>query len=234
MKEVTQTVIVSVIVIEILISFAPKSLDGRQSACFPGLDINEPPDDSTRESLKALERLTDGNFEIASGVEENKADHSDEKLEDELTVAEVSLPDSTSFGFQERELPPTASFTKIYSNSELFAVELEIPVGAVLEEKEEDGFVVVEEVSEGGSAEAAGLQRGDILRAVSACVATMKYPTGNILLGGIGRPGFKRALVTLQVGEESDGQQFGKTLAAIGTHAKAERDLILVIERSSC
>ncbi|KAK3275945.1 hypothetical protein CYMTET_15957 [Cymbomonas tetramitiformis] len=86
-----------------------------------------------------------------SGVEENKADHSDEKLEDELTVAEVSLPDSTSFGFQERELPPTASFTKIYSNSELFAVELEIPVGAVLEEKEEDGFVVVEEVSEGAA-----------------------------------------------------------------------------------
>ena len=36
---------------------------------------------------------------------------------------------------------------------------------------------------------------GDVVRAVSAAVPVMKYPAGNLLMGGIGRPGFKSLLV---------------------------------------
>jgi len=39
-----------------------------------------------------------------------------------------------------------------------------------------------------------GIRAGDVLRACSAMIPEMKYPATNVLLGGGGRPGFRRVL----------------------------------------
>jgi hypothetical protein len=49
-------------------------------------------------------------------------------------------------------------------------------------------------VSGSNAAAVGGIRAGDILRACSAMIPEMKYPAANILLGGGGRPGFRRVL----------------------------------------
>lgn len=69
------------------------------------------------------------------------------------------------------------------------------PLGVSFEEDASTREIVVMEVLPGSNAEkVGGIAIGDILRACSAMVPEMKYPQGNLLLGGVGRPGFRRVL----------------------------------------
>jgi hypothetical protein len=66
----------------------------------------------------------------------------------------------------------------------------------------------------------------------------MKYPAGNLLLGGVGRPGFKQVLVGILCGEpltvgEGSASDFGKVVAAINSHKQVRgRSIVLVVERA--
>lgn len=69
------------------------------------------------------------------------------------------------------------------------------PLGVAFEEDATTREIVVTEVLPGSNAETVGgIAVGDVLRACSAMIPEMKYPQGNVLLGGIGRPGFRRVL----------------------------------------
>ena len=88
----------------------------------------------------------------------------------------------------------------------------------------------------------------DIIRAVSGMIPTMKYGQGNLLLGGNGRPGFKRVMCTvrsaLEIREEEEEEEdeesllrlidveFETCLKAIQSNSKAgDYEVVLVVER---
>lgn len=93
------------------------------------------------------------------------------------------------------------------------------------------------------------LKKGDVIRAVSAMVPTMKYPKNNILMGGVGRPGFDRKIFTIrsameireQILEEDDdieaidkviSNEFETCLKAIQSNARAgDYEVVVVVER---
>jgi hypothetical protein len=90
--------------------------------------------------------------------------------------------------------------------SELIRVDLDFPMGLVFEAEtstdDSSGSsttttakTVVAEVTPGGAADAAGVRPADVLRAASAAMMRMTYPTAQLMLGGVGRPKRMRALV---------------------------------------
>lgn len=97
--------------------------------------------------------------------------------------------------------------------------------------EEAGGQCVCVEVDPQGNA-AGALREGDVLRACSACVKTMSYPTGNLLLGGIGRPVAKRVMHRLPSAREWTEKAFGQAMAALQSNRKERRDVVaLVVER---
>jgi len=100
-------------------------------------------------------------------------------------MASVSVDTGTAI---ERVTVPLTTAASV-----LVQVELGFPLGLVLEAGEgAPAVAVVSEVTPGGAADAAQVQVGDVLRAVTAAMMSMTYPPGNLLLGGKGL-GFKAA-----------------------------------------
>jgi hypothetical protein len=92
----------------------------------------------------------------------------------------------------------------------------------------------VTEVLPGSNAEkAGGIVTGDVLRACSAMIPEMKYPRTNVLLGGGGRPGFRRVLFMVPSGSKFRASvSFDQTMGAISSNARAgDFDVTVVCER---
>ena len=68
---------------------------------------------------------------------------------------------------------------------------------------------------------------------LSAMVPEMKYGQGNLLLGGNGRPGFRRVLYVVPNGEDyRPGASFDQTIGAVVSNSRAGNfDVTLVLER---
>lgn len=127
-----------------------------------------------------------------------------------------------------------ASFAVRSASARIVQVTIPPPVGIAFEEDDDDGEIVVAEVVEGSNAAAVGgVAVGDVLRATSAMIPEMKYPMGNLFLGGVGRPGFRRVLFTIPVGEAyAPGATFDDAMGAIFSNKKAgDFDVVLVLER---
>ena len=115
------------------------------------------------------------------------------------------------------------------------------PLGIVLEPTREG--VKITEVTDASSP----FKENDIVRAVSGMIPKMNYTQGNLLLGGNGRPGFKRVMCTvrsaLEIKEEeieeneerllqSIDMEFETCLKAIQSNGKAgDYEVVLVVER---
>jgi len=115
------------------------------------------------------------------------------------------------------------------------------PLGAIVEPTREG--VKITEVTDRSSP----FRANDIIRAVSGMIPTMKYGQGNLLLGGNGRPGFKRVMCTvrsaLEIREEEEEEdeerllrlidvEFETCLKAIQSNGKAgDYEVVLVVER---
>lgn len=109
------------------------------------------------------------------------------------------------------------------------------PLGIVFEESGDGDIVVTELLPEGNAARVGGVATGDVLRACSAMIPEMKYGQGNLLLGGNGRPGFRRVLFMVPRGEEyKEVLSFDQTMGAVMSNAKAgDFDVTVVLERRS-
>ncbi len=112
--------------------------------------------------------------------------------------------------------------------SYIVALQAPLPLGLILsEESSIPGLITVESLSPDGSGSNAGVQEGDILRAVTACQVTMESPTWQLLAGGIGRPKTKRFMCVV------DGRPLEEVLNAVGSNRMdgLGRDVWLVLER---
>ena len=112
--------------------------------------------------------------------------------------------------------------------SYIVALQAPLPLGLVLsEELSTPGLIYVDSLSPDGNGLNAGVQEGDILRAVSACQVTMESPTWQLLAGGIGRPKTKRYMCVV------DGRPLEEVLDAVGSNRMdgLGRDTWLVLER---
>lgn len=113
--------------------------------------------------------------------------------------------------------------------SRIVTVQAPLPLGLVLgEEFSLPGLTTVDEVSTDGNGASAGIQKGDIVRAITACQTTMETPTWQLLAGGIGQPKTKRFMYSV------DGRPLEEVLDAVGSNRMdvRERDVWLVLERA--
>lgn len=113
--------------------------------------------------------------------------------------------------------------------SYILTVEAELPLGMILglDEEEIYGATRVDEVAEGSNAKAAGVQVGDIVRAMTACQTTMETPTWQLMVGGIGQPKTKRFMYS------ADSRPFEEVMDAVSSNRMdpLERPVVLVLER---
>lgn len=113
--------------------------------------------------------------------------------------------------------------------SKVFAYQSSLPLGLILGEHESiPGAVSVDETAPDGNGKIAGIQEGDVLRAVTACQATMETPTWQLIVGGIGQPKTKRFMFS------TDGVPFEEVMDAVASNRMDPegRDVWLVVERS--
>ena len=107
-------------------------------------------------------------------------------------------------------------------------MQASLPLGLVLgEEVSRPGITSVDEVLLNGNGESAGVKKGDIVRAVTACQTTMETPTWQLLAGGICQPKTKRFMFSV------DSRPLEEVLNAIGSNRMDAqgRDVWLVLER---
>ena len=131
--------------------------------------------------------------------------------------------------------PAPLSAVKFEAGTEPVVVTIPRPLGIVFEESGDGDIVVTEVLPEGNAARVGGVATGDVLRACSAMIPEMKYGQGNLLLGGNGRPGFRRVLFMVPRGEEyREVLSFDQTMGAVMSNAKAgDFDVTVVLERRS-
>lgn len=114
----------------------------------------------------------------------------------------------------------------VTSGSTLITVAVEKPLGLQLEER--DGHIVVDDIIYGGNAEkSGGVQRGDILRGVSARVIEGASPRS---LGGFNRT--KASLFGDFVLMDAEGESFETVMAAIKSNKCAQCAITLVLQRA--
>jgi hypothetical protein len=116
----------------------------------------------------------------------------------------------------------------ITGKSCIVTVQAPLPLGLILsEELSTPGLIYVDSLSPDGNGSNAGVQEGDVLRAITACKVTMESPTWQLLAGGIGRPKTKRFMYVV------DGRPLEEVLDAVGSNRMDSlgRDVWLVLER---
>ena len=143
---------------------------------------------------------------------------------------EFALPDGERAPLRLRTPPVGGQY--VYARARL-------PLGATLHDVGSE--IVVESVEADGEADKAGVLPGDVLAAISVAVPRMTYPGGNLLLGGVGRPGIASGWYVVadesegseeQEGDEEEGAAFAAALRALGTNARrADRSVALVLCR---
>ena len=191
----------------------------------------------TEDTLSALDRLVPGMSR------EEEARTPPPAAEDRETP--VVSPDAESrSGAIVREVsvelePPdniaVASFEVASASTRVVQSVIAPPLGIAFEESDA-GEIVVAEIIPGSNAERAGAGSvvvGDVLRACSAMIPEMKYSPGGLMLGGNGRPGFRRVLFVAPTGDDfAPGVSFDQTMAALVSNAKAGNfEVNLVVER---
>ena len=89
------------------------------------------------------------------------------------------------------------------------------------------GGAVVDEVTPDSNGEKAGLQKGDLVRAVTACQMTMETPTWQLIAGGIGIPKTTRFMYSV------DHRPFDEVLSAVASNRQdpQQRPMVIVVER---
>lgn len=191
---------------------------------------------ASRDALRALDKLVPG-----TTADEARREPPPERADGD---AASTSRDEGGIGIVRREVVveldaedanvAMASFAVRSASARIVQVTIPPPVGIAFEEDDDDGEIVVAEVVEGSNAAAVGgVAVGDVLRATSAMIPEMKYPMGNLFLGGVGRPGFRRVLFTIPVGEAyAPGATFDDAMGAIFSNKKAgDFDVVLVLER---
>ena len=112
--------------------------------------------------------------------------------------------------------------------SRILVVEANLPVGVILGESEQfAGTTAVDEVAEGSNGAVAGLEVGDLIRALTATKVEMEMPTWQLMAGGIGVPKTKRFMYS------ADGRPFEEVLEAVASNRQDPegRPVLFVIER---
>lgn len=112
--------------------------------------------------------------------------------------------------------------------SRIVTIQAPLPIGLVLGEDESmPGLTSVDEVVPDGNGASAGIEQGDIVRAITACQTTMETPTWQLIAGGIGQPKTKRFMYSV------DGRPLEEVLDAVGSNRMdvQGRDVWLVLER---
>ena len=102
-----------------------------------------------------------------------------------------------------------------------------------------NGDIAIVELSPGGiAATLTSLKVGDVLRATSAMIPEMKYGAANVILGGNGRPGFRRILflvnsdVDVGVNDIVEVSSFDQAMRAVQSNDRSGGwETVLVCER---
>ena len=196
------------------------------------------------DELNALDMLLRGRGEEAtmstSSSDENEDEQSAEKKKPMTTKPVVVVRDITVNLDEETAINVSV---RVDSASSRVVHYSQYPPLGVIVEPTRDG-VKITEVTDASSP----FRANDIIRAVSGMIPTMKYGQGNLLLGGNGRPGFKRVMCTvrsaLEIREEEEEEEdeerllrlidveFETCLKAIQSNSKAgDYEVVLVVER---
>lgn len=120
------------------------------------------------------------------------------------------------------------SFPPLLKDSFITTAEANLPVGIILGESEDfAGTTVIDEIAEGSNGEEAGLQVGDIVRALIAFKVEMNLPTWQVLAGGIGQPKLRRFVYS------ADGKPIEEVLEAVASNRQdpEQRPVLFVVER---
>lgn len=187
----------------------------------------------TQDTLSALDRMVPGARAPPPAAEDGEtlagsleAEARPRAIVREVTV-ELEPPDNVA----------VASFEVASASTRVVQSVIAPPLGIAFEESAA-GEIVVAEIVPGSNAERAGagsVAVGDVLRACSAMIPEMKYGVGGLMLGGNGRPGFRRVLFVAPAGDDfKTGVSFDQTMAALISNAKAGNfEVNLVVERRS-
>jgi hypothetical protein len=187
------------------------------------------------DTLSALDRLVPGvSAEEAARTPPPPRD-ADPDADDEVfatlggVVREVTVELDPPENIAVAKIPVDSASTRVVQAT------MSPPLGIVFEESSDGNIVVTEVLPEGNAARVGGVTTGDVLRACSAMIPEMKYGQGNLLLGGNGRPGFRRVLFMVPRGEEyREVLSFDQTMGAVMSNAKAgDFDVTVVLERRS-
>ena len=166
---------------------------------------------------------------------------------EEIDQGNVALTSSSRPHFVFREITATLDeetaanvSVRVHSASSRVVQHAQYPPLGIIIEPTQYG-VEITEVTDTSSP----FKEGDIIKAVSGMIPTMKYGQGNLLLGGNGRPGFNRVMCTvrsaLEIREREVDEErlkllidveFETCLKAIRSNGKAgDYEVVLVVER---
>ena len=193
-------------------------------------------------ALDALDAVLRGTPSSSSSSSSSKTD-----VGEEIDQGNVALTSSSRPHFVFREITATLDeetaanvSVRVQSASSRVVQHAQYPPLGIIIEPTQYG-VEITEVTDTSSP----FKEGDIIKAVSGMIPTMKYGQGNLLLGGNGRPGFNRVMCTvrsaLEIREREVDEErlkllidveFETCLKAIRSNGKAgDYEVVLVVER---
>ena len=193
----------------------------------------------TEDTLSAVDRLVPGvsREEEARTPPPAAEDRETPAVPPEAEARSGAIVREVSVELEPPENIAVASFEVASASTRVVQSVIAPPLGIAFEESSA-GEIVVAEIIPGSNAERAGAGSvvvGDVLRACSAMIPEMKYSPGGLMLGGNGRPGFRRVLFVTPTGDDfAPGVSFDQTMAALVSNAKAgDFTINLVVERRS-
>jgi len=198
------------------------------------------------EGERALDAL-DALDAVLRGTPSSSSSSSKTDVGEEIDQGNVALTSSSRPHFVFREITATLDeetaanvSVRVQSASSRVVQHAQYPPLGIIIEPTQYG-VEITEVTDTSSP----FKEGDIIKAVSGMIPTMKYGQGNLLLGGNGRPGFNRVMCTvrsaLEIREREVDEErlkllidveFETCLKAIRSNGKAgDYEVVLVVER---
>ena len=196
------------------------------------------------DALDALDAVLRG---TPSSSSSSSSSSSKTDVGEEIDQGNVALTSSSRPHFVFREITATLDeetaanvSVRVQSASSRVVQHAQYPPLGIIIEPTQYG-VEITEVTDTSSP----FKEGDIIKAVSGMIPTMKYGQGNLLLGGNGRPGFNRVMCTvrsaLEIREREVDEErlkllidveFETCLKAIRSNGKAgDYEVVLVVER---
>ena len=193
------------------------------------------------------ERALDALDAVLRGTPSSSSSSSKTDVGEEIDQGNVALTSSSRPHFVFREITATLDeetaanvSVRVHSASSRVVQHAQYPPLGIIIEPTQYG-VEITEVTDTSSP----FKEGDIIKAVSGMIPTMKYGQGNLLLGGNGRPGFNRVMCTvrsaLEIREREVDEErlkllidveFETCLKAIRSNGKAgDYEVVLVVER---